>query len=218
MREPTLVIVNKAYSSWSMRPWLVMRHFGLPFREVVIPMDRPTTRSDILAYSPTAKCPCLIDGEITVWESLAIIEYLAECHPAMAIWPAERAARAHARALAAEMHSGFQALRQQMPMNIRRPVRRLEPGPATITDVARLEAVFADTQTRFAGSGPFLFGDFSAADAMFAPVVNRLHIYDVAVTPATRAYMDAVMALPAWQAWADGAVAETWRIAKYEAI
>jgi glutathione S-transferase len=195
-----------------------MRHFGLPFREVVIAMDRATTRAEMLAYSPTGKCPCLVDGDVAVWESLAIIEYLAETHPELAIWPADRERRAFARALAAEMHAGFRALRQQMPMNMRRPVRRLEPTPATLADVARLEAAFADARQRFGAGGAFLCGAFSAVDAMFAPVVNRLDVYDVPVTPATRAYMEAVKALDAWQAWAAEAAAEPWRIAKYEAI
>ena len=165
-----------------------------------------------------ARCPALIDGPITVWESLSVIEYVAETHPEKAIWPRGKAARAHARSLAAEMHAGFQALRQHCPTNFRRPVRRIALTDAVEADVARIEAAWADARKTFGKAGPFLFGRFSAADAMFAPVVNRLHIYDVPVSRATRAYMAAVMALPAWKAWVADAEAEEWRIEKYDAI
>jgi glutathione S-transferase len=215
--KPTLVIANKNYSSWSFRPWILMRHFGLAFDEAVIPMAQENTRAEMLRFSPAGKCPSLRDGEIVVWDSLAIIEYVAELHPRLPIWPRPRAARARARSLAAEMHSGFQALRQLLPMNMRRAVARRELTPKASADVARLELAFAQARGEFGQAGAFLFGDFSAADAMFAPVVNRLHVYDVAVTAATRAYMDAMMALPVWQEWRAQAEAETWIIGKYEA-
>jgi glutathione S-transferase len=218
MASLTLILANKAYSSWSFRPWILMRHFGIPFDDVVIPLDQETTRTDILRYAPTAKCPSLRDGDLVVWDSLAIIEYLAESFPEAPIWPREKAARATARALAAEMHSGFIALRAHLPMNMRRAVRRRPLTEAVAQDVARIEEAFAETRSRFGAGGPFLFGIFSAADAMYAPVVNRLHIYDVPVTATTRAYMDAMMALPAWQAWERDAQAEPWRIARYEEI
>ena len=213
-----LVIVNKAYSSWSQRPWLLMRHFSIPFEETLIAMNRPETRAEILAFSPTGKCPALIDGDIVVHESLAILEYLAESFPDLPIWPRDKAARALARALASEMHAGFTALRSHCPTQYLRPVRRIDLTPAVEADVARIEAAFAGAREKFGQGGPFLFGEFSAADAMFAPVVNRLHTYDVPVRPETRAYMQAMMALPAWAAWVAGAKEEPWSIAHYDAI
>ena len=211
-----LVIVNKAYSSWSLRPWIAMRHFGVPFEETVIAMAQPETRARILEFSPTGKCPVLIDGDIVVWESLAILDYLAEAFPGLPVWPREKAARAHARALSAEMHAGFQALRSHCPTQFRRPVRKRDLTPQVEADVARIEAAWRGARARFAATGPFLFGEFCAADAMFAPVVNRFHIYAVPVAPETRAYMDAVMALPAWKAWIAGAEGEPWRIESYD--
>jgi glutathione S-transferase len=213
-----LVIANKAYSSWSMRPWLVLAHFQIPFEEVVIAMNQPDTRRKMLRFAPTGKCPSLHDGDLHIWESLAIIEYLAEKYPKKRIWPASRPARAVARSLANEMHGGFAALRQNLPMNMRRPVSRLALTAEVEADVARLEQAFAATRKTFARRGPFLFGAFCAADAMFAPVVNRLHVYDVPVKRPTRVYMDAIMALPAWKAWEADAKAEQWVIEKYEAI
>ncbi|MGH6849337.1 MAG: glutathione S-transferase family protein [Methylocella sp.] len=216
--KPTLVIANKNYSSWSFRPWILMRHFNIAFDEIVIPMGQENTRAEMLRYSPAGKCPSLHDGKIAVWDSLAIIEYVAELHPEKPIWPRPRAARAQARSLAAEMHSGFQAIRQLLPMNMRREIARRELTLEASADVARLEQAFGQARGEFGQAGAFLFGDFSAADAMFAPVVNRLHVYKVAVTPGTRAYMDAMMALPAWQNWSTQAQAETWIIGKYEAV
>lgn len=215
---PRLIIGNKAYSSWSMRPWLVMRHFGLPFEEVVIPLDQPTTHADILSLSPTGKVPALAADGLVVWETLAIVEYLADRHPGKAIWPADPAARAVARAVSSEMHAGFAALRKACPMNLRRAVRAIDPGAEARADVDRIEALWAAARHDYGRGGPFLFGAFSAADAMFAPVVNRLHVYDLARKPGSRAYMEAVMALPAWTGWAEGAAAEPWFLDKYEAI
>jgi glutathione S-transferase len=214
--NPTLVIANKTYSSWSFRPWILMRHFGIAFDEVVLPMAQENTRAEMLRFSPAGKCPALHDGAIVVWDSLAIIEYTAELHPQLPVWPESRAARAQARSLAAEMHSGFMGLRGLLPMNMRRQVTKRELTPEASADIARLEQAFAQARGDFGQAGAFLFGDFSAADAMFAPVVNRLHVYDVAVTPGTRAYMEAMMALPAWQTWSAHAQAETWIIDKYE--
>ena len=214
----TLVLANKAYSSWSLRPWILLAHFKIPFEEIIIPLDLPQTRAAILKHSPTGKVPALSDGAIAIWESLAIVEYVAEKYPDKAIWPRAKAARAHARSLSCEMHAGFQALRQQCPMNFRRPVRRIAFSAETLADIARIEAGWAEARRRFGKAGPFLFGRFCAADAMFAPVVNRLHVYDAPVNKATRAYMDAMSALPAWRAWTKDAEAEEWRIAKYESV
>jgi len=213
-----LAIVNKAYSSWSLRPWMLLTHFGVPFDETVIAMGRPETRSEILNFSPTGKCPALRDGDIHVFESLAIVEYIAESFPDLPIWPSDKRARALARSLASEMHGGFLALRNHCPTQFLRPVRKIALTPDVESDVARIEAAWEDARSRFGAGGPFLFGAFSAADAMFAPVVNRFHTYDIAVRPGTRAYMDAIMALPAWKAWIAGAEGEPWRIESYDHV
>ncbi|WP_020176726.1 glutathione S-transferase family protein [Methyloferula stellata] len=213
-----LVIANKAYSSWSFRPWILLRHFEIPFEEIVIPMAQEETRANMLRYAPTGKCPSLHDGDISVWESLAIIEYVAESFPALAIWPRDRGARAYARSLSAEMHSGFTGLRSHLPTVFRRAVKKRELTPEAEADLIRVEAAWADARTRFGAGGAFLFGNFSAADAMFAPVVERLRAYDAPVSAATRSYMETVMALPSWQEWVAGAQAEPWRIEKYDAI
>ncbi len=213
-----LIIANKAYSSWSFRPWILLRHFEIPFEEITIPMAQEDTRAKMLAYAPTGKCPSLHDGEIAVWESLAIVEYVAELFPALAIWPKDSAARAHARSLVAEMHAGFQGLRSHLPTVFRRAVKLRELTPEAAADLVRIEAAWAEARRRFGAGGAFLFGDFSAADAMFAPGVERLRAYDAPVGAATRAYMETMMALPAWREWVAGAQAEPWRIEKYEAI
>jgi glutathione S-transferase len=213
-----LAIVNKAYSSWSLRPWLLLTHFGVSFEETVIAMGRPETRSEILNVSPTGKCPALRDGEIVVFESLAIIEYIAENFTHLPIWPRDKAARALARSLSSEMHGGFLALRNHCPTQFLRPVRKIALTSEVEGDVARIEAAWKDARKTYGAGGPFLFGAFSAADAMFAPVVNRFHTYDIAVRPQTRAYMDAIMALPAWKAWIAGAEREPWRIASYDLV
>jgi glutathione S-transferase len=214
----TLVLANKAYSSWSMRPWMVLKHFEIPFEDIVIPMNRPETRAEMLQHAPTGKCPSLRDGSICVWDSLAIIEYIAETYPVFPIWPRGTEARAHARSLSAEMHSGFMALRGECPMNIRRPRRAIKVSDGALADAKRIDEAFTEARSRFGGGGAFLFGEFSAADAMFAPVVNRFDIYDLPVRDTTRAYMAAMKALPAWQQWERDALAEPWRIEHYEAI
>jgi glutathione S-transferase len=214
----TLVLANKAYSSWSMRPWMVLKRFDIPFDEIVIPMNQPETHAEMLKHAPSGKCPSLHDGTISVWDSLAIIEYLAETYPTFPIWPRGTEARAYARSLSAEMHSGFMALRRECPMNIRRPRRAIKVSEDVRADVVRIDEAFADARTRFGAAGAFLFGDFSAADAMFAPVVNRFDTYDLPVSDTTRAYMTAMKALPAWQQWERDAFAEPWRIEHYEAI
>ncbi len=214
----TLILANKAYSSWSFRPWILLRHFGIAFAEKVIPLDLPQTRAEILKVSPSGKCPCLYDNDLAVWDSLAIIQYVAENWPQHAIWPKDKAARATARSVSAEMHSGFQAFRSQCPMNFFRSPKAIALGEDAKADVARIVQAWELAREHYGSGGPFLFGSFSAADAMYAPVVNRLHVYDVPVSPVIRSYMDAMMGLPAWLEWAQAAKHETWRIAKYEAI
>ncbi len=215
-----LVIGNKAYSSWSMRPWLMMRVLEIPFDEIVVPLDGTQTREVIARYNPAAKVPVLVDGAIHVWDSLAILDYLAEMRSE--VWPDDKAARALARSLAAEMHSGFIPLRRAFPMNMRRaPKARdldIETKAEVMANVVRIETAWADARARFGTGGPFLFGRFCATDAMFAPIVNRFHAYDVTVSAGTRAYMDAMSALPAWRDWQAGADAEGWRIEKFETL
>ena len=213
-----LFIANKAYSSWSLRPWLLLTEFGVPFAETVIPMYRADTTAAMLAVSPNGKMPALHDGTIVVSESLAIIEFVAETFPDLAIWPRDRAARALARAVSSEMHAGFTSLRQTCPTNFRRAPKTVSIDGRVRADVDRIEAVWADARARFGEGGPFLFGAFSAADAMYAPVVNRFHAYAIPVSSASRAYMEAVMALPSWQSWIAGAEAEPWHHAGYDDI
>jgi len=205
-----LLIGNKNYSSWSLRPWIAMKVAGIPFAEQVISLDASDFKERVGKISATGKVPALSDGEARVWESLAILEYLAEKFPQAGLWPAEPAARAHARSVAAEMHAGFLPLRRHYPMNIWRPVRRREPVAEVVEHISRIDAMWTDCRTRFGRAGPFLFGAFGAADAMYAPVVSRLHTYDVDVGPVARAYMEAVLGLPAWTEWCVAARQEPW--------
>jgi glutathione S-transferase len=205
-----LVIGNKNYSSWSLRPWLAMKVAGIAFDEQVIPLYEPGSREQILKYSPAGKVPVLIDGDTHIWESLAILEYLAEKFPKSGLWPVDARARGHARAVAAEMHAGFQALRKNCPMNLWLPVKK-RPQPDDVMDnVRRIDALWSDCRSRFAQSGPFLFGPFGAADAMYAPVASRLHSYDIGVSAVSRAYIDAVLGLPAFAEWRAAGLKETW--------
>jgi glutathione S-transferase len=206
----TLVIGNKNYSSWSMRPWIALRVAGIAFDEIVIPLYEPGSKERILAHSPAGKVPILIDGEVRVWESLAILDYIAERFPQAQLWPADPAARALARSVAAEMHAGFAPLRRHCPMNLWRPVKQRELPPEVAADVRRIEAIFTECRERFGKGGPFLFGAFGATDAMYAPVVSRLNTYGIAVGPVAEAYNKTVMALPAWAEWRSAALKETW--------
>lgn len=216
MAELVLVIGNKAYSSWSMRPWLLMKHAGIAFREIRIPLYSEDWRQSISQYSPSGKVPALIDGDVTIWDSLAIAEYLAEKFPDEQLWPRDAAARACARAVSAEMHAGFQALRAQMPMNVRRKFRGKGHSAEVLKDVARISALWQDCRTRFGGGGSFLFGKFCIADAMYAPVVSRLLTYAVKVDSESADYIHAVSTLPSFQAWVSDAQHETEVIVDYE--
>ena len=211
-----LIVGNKNYSSWSMRPWIAMKVAGIAFDETVISLDAANFKATVSPYSGTGKVPVLIDGDVSVWESLAILEYLAEKFPKAVLWPADAAARAHARAIANEMHAGFLPLRRLMPMNMWRPIIKRELTPEAAVNVKRIEELWSGARARFGKGGPFLFGSFGAADAMYAPVVARFHTYGVAVGASTRAYMDAVMALPAWREWRDAGVKEPWVLAEDE--
>jgi len=205
-----LIIGNKNYSSWSFRPWFAMKVAGIAFQETVISLEATDFKARIMAMSGAGKVPVLIDGDVHVWESLAILEYLAEKFPAAALWPRDAAARAHARAISSEMHAGFQALRRQLPMNVWRPVIPLALDVEAKADVARIEAIWTECRRRFVAAGPFLYGGFGAADAMYAPVVSRFRTYAVQVSAVARDYMTAVMALPAWSEWREAAQREPW--------
>jgi len=206
----TLTIGNKNYSSWSFRPWIAMKAAGIAFEERLISLDDPHFKRTLLAIAGNGKVPALNDDGVHVWESLAILEYLADKFPQAGLWPSDRAAKANARAIAAEMHAGFQALRRECPMNLWRPVKARELSADAQANVARIDAIWTDCRSRFGKAGAFLFGAFGAADAMYAPVVARLATYAVEVSAPSRAYMAAVMALPAWGEWKRAALEETW--------
>lgn len=212
-----LIIANKLYSSWSMRPWLVMRAVGLDFEETVIPLRQPDSAERIGQYSPSGKVPVLIDGDVKVWESLAIISYLADKYPEKPIWPDGMVARAHAKSISMEMHGGFQPLRMACPMNLG---KRFAAPPMTDdlkASVDRIAEIWRDTRARFGAGGPYLYGArFTAADAMFAPVATRLDSYSIPVAADTRAYIDAIYADPNFIAWRTAAFAEPWTIEAYE--
>jgi glutathione S-transferase len=205
-----LIIGNKNYSSWSFRPWFALKVAGLHFEETVIPLGSEDFKERVSKLAGTTKVPVLTDGDIVVWESLAILEYVAEVRPDMRLWPADRAARAHARAVANEMHAGFAALRRHCPMNMARPVKPRVLPDDVVADVRRIDTIWQTCLARFGGGGPFLFEQFSTADAMYAPVVSRFHTYAIEVSSASRAYMDAILELPAWSEWRHAALLEPW--------
>ena len=201
-----LIIGNKRYSSWSLRPWLILRHFGIPFEETLIPLDLPETEAAILRYSPSGKVPALLHEGQVIWESLAIAEYLHEKFPEKNMWPSDARARAHARSVANEMHGGFQAMREHLSHDLQKELTAYDHGPAR-EDLARVQAIWTDCLER--SGGPFLFGNFSIADAMYAPVVNRFVSYAVPRNPLVQKYVDAIRQLPAHQEWIRAARAET---------
>lgn len=214
-----LIIGNKNYSSWSLRPWLAMKVAGIAFDEERVALYGPASKQKILAFSPAGKVPCLVvdekrGGPLAIWDSLAICEYLAEKHPSL--WPQDPAARAVARSVSAEMHSGFQNLRNHMSMNIRRHLPGKGRTPEVLAEIARIVAMWTDCRARFGQGGPYLFGRFSIADAMYAPVVIRFHVYDVDLPGVCRAYADAILALPAMQEWIAAAQAETEILPQFE--
>ena len=214
-----LVIGNKNYSSWSMRPWLAMRATQIAFEEIFIPLyTGQNDKNRILAFARSGKVPILIDGETTVWDSLAIIEYLAERFPDARLWPENRAERAHARSISAEMHSGFLSLRSECGMNLHRPVGAIKLSEDARADVARVQEIWTDCRARYGKRGPFLFGAFGAADAMFAPVVHRFRTYAIAVSLDVKTYLETMMALPAFGEWSEAGLAETLLIEKLEDV
>ena len=214
-----LVIGNKNYSSWSMRPWLAMRATHIAFEEIFIPLyTGQNDKNRILVFARSGKVPILIDGETTVWDSLAIIEYLAERFPDARLWPENRAERAHARSISAEMHSGFLSLRSECGMNLHRPVGAIKLSEDARADITRVQEIWTDCRARYGKRGPFLFGAFGAADAMFAPVVHRFRTYAIAVSLDVKTYMETMMALPAFGEWSEAGLAETLLIEKLEDV
>lgn len=216
MSHLILVIGNKAYSSWSLRPWLLMKHAGIDFTEKPISLYAVDARQTILKHSAAGKVPVLKDGDLTIWDSLAICEYLAEKYPARHLWPADAAARAQARSVSAEMHSGFANVRTQMPMNVRREIPGRGKTPEVAAEVARIEAIWNGCRARHGNDGPFLFGGFSIADAMYAPVASRFRTYGIALHGAAGEYVATMLALPAMQEWIAGAHAESEVNPQYE--
>ncbi len=213
----TLVIGNKNYSSWSMRPWLALKACNIPFDEVFIPLyTGEADKRRILDVTPSGKVPALRDGDITVWDSLAIIEYLAEQYPDAHLWPEDVGARAHARSVSAEMHGGFGGLRRECGMNLHRPVRAKSLSAEAQADIARVQQIWTDCRRRYGAFGPYLFGRFSAADAMYAPVVHRFRTYAIEVGPAVRDYMEVMLAHPAVAEWTREGLAETLVIERFE--
>jgi glutathione S-transferase len=200
-----LIIGNKNLSSWSLRPWLVLTQFGIPFEEILIPLDRPDTRSEILKYSPSGKVPVLVDGDLILWESLAVAEYLAEKFPEKPLWPREISVRARARAVSAEMVASFQTMRSLMPHNLQQTFENFDSSKAN-ADIARVQSLWSECLSQ--SGGPFLFGNFSIADAMYAPVANRFVTYGVPVSGPMADYVQAIRALPAHQSWIKAALTE----------
>lgn len=216
MAKLALVIGNKNYSSWSMRAWLCMKQTGAVFDEVSLNLAAPDILEQKARHTPAGRVPVLQHGDLAVWDSLAIAEYLAEGFPNAGLWPTDPRQRAWARSLACEMHSGFPALREQMPMNIRASYPDRVPDDAVEQDIRRIQSAWRDCRTAHEGEGPFLFGAFTVADAFFAPVVTRFRTYAVDMDDLCQGYADAVWQHPHVQAWVAGARAETWVIPKYE--
>ena len=213
----TLVIGNKNYSSWSMRPWIALKAGGIAFEEVMIPLyTGAEDKARILGFAPSGKVPALVDGDVTVWDSLAIIEYAAERFPQAKLWPEDMARRAHARSISAEMHSGFMALRNECGMNLHRRVEAKPLSDDARANIARIHEIWAECHTRYGKIGPYLFGEFSAADAMYAPVVHRFLTYAIELSPPARAYIETMQALPAFRQWTQEGLAETLVIPRFE--
>lgn len=208
MADLTLVIGNKNYSSWSLRPWLALRHAGFEFDEVVIPLYENGSKAEILKHSASGRLPALKHGDLTVWDSLSICEYAAELRPEAGLWPDDRAARAVARSVSSEMHTSFAAMREHMPMNIRSRFPGEGRKPGVKEDIDRVAALWRQCRSRYGADGPFLFGRFTIADAMYAPVVTRFRTYEVALGEVEQTYADAIWALDAMKEWAKAAADE----------
>ena len=216
MAKPLLVIGNKNYSSWSLRPYMALAMAGISFDEKLIKFGEPEFGKAVKKISKAGLVPILVHGKNTIWDSLAIMEYAAETWPDRNLWPKNKTARAMARSVSAEMHSGFRNLRSACPMNLRRPIKPVPMNEGVLADVSRIEALWKECRKAHGRGGPFLFGRFSIADAMFAPVVTRLETYDIKVSNDTQHYMNAVLATPAFHDWKAGALKEKWVFAEDE--
>ncbi len=210
-----LIIANKNYSSWSFRPWIALKAKGIEFEEVFSQFNEETGHKHFAEFSPTKKVPVLQDGDLSVWESLAILEYLAEKFPESGLWPVDVKDRAMARCISNEMHGGFMSLRAECPMNMRRVEEAIPVSDGVGKDVKRITNIWREC-LKISG-GPFLFGEFSNADAMFAPVVNRIAKYKLSDDPIVERYSSAMTALPAWQEWEEAGKAEPWIVEEDEA-
>ena len=209
-----LIIANKKYSSWSLRPWLAMKELGVEFEEIMSPFDMPTVSHHFYDFSPSKKVPVLIDGDQSIWDSMAILEYLAEKFPGKNWWPKDQNLRARARSIAHEMHGGFGAIRDECPMNFGRTPAPIELSERAKWEFLRLEAMWADALTE--SGGPFLFGGFGIVDAMYAPIVSRVRTYAVKGGAAFQSYLAAIESLPHYQDWARDGKAETWVVKEVE--
>lgn len=216
MSKPTLVIGNKNYSSWSLRPYMALAMAGIDFEEKLIKFGEPAFGKAVKEISNAGLVPILVHGKNTVWDSLAIMEYAAETWPDQNLWPKNKSARAIARSVCAEMHSGFRNLRNACPMNLRRPIKPVPMNDGIRADVARIEVLWEGFRSAYGRGGPFLFGKFSIADAMFTPVVTRFETYDIKVSNDTQHYMNAVMATSAFNDWKAAALKEKWYVAEDE--
>src|SRR5437763_12292010 len=216
MGRLTLVIGNKVFSSWSLRPWFAMTAVGLPFEEIVIPLDKPDTERQIAEHSKAGRVPVLYHGKLKIWDSLAILEYLAETFPEKRLWPQGQAARAIARAVSNEMHSGFSALRNECAMNLRRPRMPVQVSDAANADAARIETIWRDCREKYGKAGRYLFGRFSIADAMFAPVVTRFDTYALPAGDHARAYMKTILETKTFRSWKESALKETFDLPQTE--
>jgi glutathione S-transferase len=216
MAKLQLVIANKNYSSWSLRPYMALSMANIPFEEKLIHFGEPRFGNEMRKISPAGKVPTLLHGKLAIWDSLAILEYLAETFPDKNLWPKSKAARALARSISNEMHSGFSDLRNACPMNLRRPAKTIPMPEAALKDVTRIEAIWRDCRKTHGKGGRFLFGKFGNADAMFAPVVTRFDTFAIPVAKDTRAYIDAVMGTKALQTWKTAALQERWIVPEDE--
>lgn len=214
MESLLLTIGNKNYSSWSLRPWILLRHLGVPFEERLVPLDTPEFARSIGAISPTRRVPVLQHGDVRIWDSLAICEYA--CELADRGWPRDREARAIARSVSAEMHAGFSILRSQWPMNTRATGRRTADNPERDVEIARIEDLWAHCREHFGAAGPWLFGEYTAADAMYAPVVLRFRTYGARLRESSQAYVNTVLADEHMRNWMDAAASESWTIESSE--
>lgn len=216
MPQPLLIIGNKNYSSWSLRPYMALKQAGIEFDEKLIRFGEPQFSKAVKRYSKAGLVPILIHKERVVWDSLAILEYAAETWPQKQLWPKNAEARALARSMSAEMHSGFRALRNAFPMNIRRPPQIMKVDEGTLQDLARIEALWTQARKQFGKGGPYLFGKFTNADAMFTPIVSRIDTYQLPVSKTSRAYMDAILQSHAFMSWKEGALKEKWVVPEDE--